>query len=146
MSTRRFTRLLSVLGGMPVAEPGDTATAQLPVTEERIEAFASVTGDDNPLHLDREYASESLFDGPVAHGMLPAGAISSALAELPGDIVYVSQDLSFDRPVRPGETVEATVTVAEGLDGDMLRVETTAAADGEPAVTGTATVLSEPHE
>ncbi|NHN47199.1 MaoC family dehydratase [Halostella sp. JP-L12] len=130
---------------MPVADPGDTATAELSVTQRRIDAFASVTGDDNPLHLDPGYAADSVFDGQVAHGMLSAGAISSALADLPGDIVYVDQDLSFERPVRPGQTVEATVTVAETDEEDQLRVETTAATEDGPVVTGTATVLSLPH-
>ncbi|WP_135821098.1 MaoC family dehydratase [Halostella litorea] len=129
---------------MPVATPGDTATATLAVTEDRIDAFASVTGDENPLHLDPGYASESIFDGQIAHGMLSAGAISSALADLPGDIVYVSQDLSFENPVRPGQTVEATATVAD-RDDDRLTVETTAETDDGPVVTGTATVLSLPH-
>ncbi|WP_121822449.1 MaoC family dehydratase [Halostella salina] len=129
---------------MPVAAPGDTATATLPVTEDRIDAFASVTGDENPLHLDPGYADESIFDGQIAHGMLSAGAISSALADLPGDIVYVSQDLSFEQPVRPGQTVEATATVA-ARDDDRLEVETTAETDEGPVVTGTATVLSLPH-
>jgi 3-hydroxybutyryl-CoA dehydratase len=131
---------------MPVAGPGDSATAALRVTSDRIDEFASLTGDDNPLHTDGGYATESIFEGRIAHGMLSAGAISSALADLPGDIVYVSQDLSFERPVRPGQTVEATVTVADELDEGELRVETTATAGDDPVVTGTATVMSVPHE
>jgi 3-hydroxybutyryl-CoA dehydratase len=87
---------------MPVATVGDTATASLAVTDETIDRYAALSGDENPLHTDDAYAAESLFGGRVAHGLLSAGAVSAALADLPGDVVYVSQDLRFETPVRPG--------------------------------------------
>ena len=131
---------------MPVATVDDAAEATLTVTEETIDDYADVVGDDNPLHLDDEYASEGLFGGRVAHGMLTAGVVSAALADLPGDIVYVSQDLDFEKPVAPDRTVTATATVTEQLGEDRLRVETEAEADGERVLSGTAVVLSLPHE
>ena len=130
---------------MPVASPGDTATARIEVTERTIDEYADLVGDHNPLHLDDDYAAETLFGGRVAHGMLSAGVVSAALASLPGDIVYLEQDLHFEAPVRPGSTVEATVTVATVGEEDRLTVETTASADGETVLTGTATVLSMKH-
>ncbi|MEF8773931.1 MAG: MaoC/PaaZ C-terminal domain-containing protein [Halobacteriales archaeon] len=130
---------------MPAASVGDSATGTLAATTEAIEAFAALTGDDNPLHVDDDYAADGPFGGRVAHGMLTAGAISAALADLPGDVVYVSQDLSFLAPVEPGETVIAEVEVVEHVEGDRLRVATTASAGGEQVIDGEAVVLSVPH-
>lgn len=130
---------------MPVASVGDTATAELAVTHDDVERFAALTGDDNPLHVDPDYAAESVFGEPVAHGMLTAGAVSAALAELPGDVVYVSQDLSFTAPVPPGATVVAEVEVVERLPEDHLRVRTTAAVGDDRALEGEAVVMSLPH-
>ncbi|KTG30710.1 MaoC family dehydratase [Haloferax profundi] len=128
---------------MAIATVGDTSRATLDVTTERIEAFAEVTGDTNPLHLDDARADASMFGGRIAHGMLSAGAVSAALADLPGEIVYLSQDVQFLKPVRPGETVSVTVTVVEDLGDDKVRVETVAETD-ETVLTGEAVVLSLP--
>jgi 3-hydroxybutyryl-CoA dehydratase len=132
-------------GMMPEASVGETATADLVVSRSTIDEFAALTGDDNPLHVEPDYAADSLFDGPVAHGMLAASTVSSALADLPGGVVYLSQDLEFLSPVRPGERIVATVEVVEDLGGDRVRVETTAATD-EPVLQGEAVVLSVAHE
>ena len=135
---------------MPVAAVGDEASARSDVTEDDIAAYAVLTGDENPLHLDPDYAAEGLFGGVVAHGMFGAGVVSAALAALPGDIVYLSQDLSFEAPVRPGDTVRAEVEVREVLGGDRIRVETVATTgagdDAETVIDGEAVVLSVPHE
>ncbi|WP_128477738.1 MaoC family dehydratase [Halorussus pelagicus] len=136
---------------MPVATVEDAAEATLTVTEETIDDYADLTGDDNPIHRDEAYAAETFFGGRVAHGMLSAGVVSAALADLPGDIVYLSQDLTFQNPVRPGQTVTATVTVEEELGDDRIRVETVAEAEGEDGETeqilsGEAVVMSVPHE
>jgi 3-hydroxybutyryl-CoA dehydratase len=131
---------------MPVASVDDTAEAALRVTEETIDDYADLTGDDNPIHRDEAYASETMFGGRVAHGMLTGGLVSAALADLPGDVVYLSQDLDFENPVRPGQTVTATATVVEELGGDRLRVETTAETENERVLSGEAVVLSLTHE
>ncbi len=130
---------------MPVASVGDTAESSVHVTEETIEAYAEVSGDDNPIHLDAEYAAETMFGGRVAHGMLSAGVVSAAVGDLPGDVVYVSQELSFEQPVYPGDTVTATAEVVDALGGDRLRLDTTAETD-ETVVSGEAVVLSLPHD
>lgn len=79
-----------------------------------IEAFASLSTDHNPVHLDEGYAQDTIFGGRIAHGMLTAGLISAVIGEqLPGHgSVYLGQSLKFMAPVRPGDHVEATVTVA----------------------------------
>ncbi len=129
---------------MPVAGIGDTATASVAVTTRTIERFAAVTGDDNPLHLDPEYAAEGLFGEPVAHGMLGGGVISAALARLPGDIIYLEQNLAFEAPVRTDETLTAEVEVVDEQDDGRLVVDTVARTD-DPVITGEAVILSTRH-
>ncbi|MFC4553118.1 MULTISPECIES: MaoC family dehydratase [Halorussus] len=131
---------------MPVASPGDSAESSLQVTEATIDDYARLTGDDNPVHLDDDYAAETFFGGRIAHGMLSAGVVSAALADLPGDIIYLSQDLDFENPVRPGQTITATATVKENLGEDRLRVDTVAETEDERVLSGEAVVLSIPHE
>ena len=87
------------------------------VTEADIVLFAGISTDVNPAHLDEEYSKTTMFGGRIAHGMLSAGFISAVLAnQLPGPgTIYLSQTLKFKAPVRPGDTVRATVTVKEVL-------------------------------
>ncbi|MGP3695868.1 MaoC family dehydratase [Rhodobacter sp. NSM] len=83
------------------------------VTDRDIELFAEVSTDRNPVHLDDDYARDTIFEGRIAHGMLTAGLISAVIGEqLPGHgTVYLGQSLKFLAPVRPGDTVLAEVTV-----------------------------------
>ena len=96
-------------------EPGQSATYERTVTEDDITQFAAVSGDDNPVHLDEEFAAKTLFKGRIAHGMLSAGFISTTVGtKLPGyGSIYVSQSLRFRAPVRIGDTVVTTATVKE---------------------------------
>ncbi len=93
------------------------------ITENDIELFATASGDNNAIHLDEEFAKTTPFGGRIAHGMLTASMISAALASrLPGPgSIYLSQNLRFKAPVRPGETVHVTVTVTE-LQPEKQRV------------------------
>ena len=91
-----------------------SATYRHTLTEADVIAFADLTGDHNPLHLDEAFARTTRFKGRVVHGMLTASFFSTAIAILPGPgTVYLSQSISFRAPVRIGDTVEARVTVAE---------------------------------
>jgi len=85
------------------------------VTEADITAFAEVTGDTNPVHMDEDYAAGTMFKTRIAHGMLSAGFISTVLGtKLPGPgCIYLSQSLKFKAPVKIGDTVRAQVTVTE---------------------------------
>jgi 3-hydroxybutyryl-CoA dehydratase len=85
------------------------------VTEADIILFSGVSTDVNPAHIDEEYAKTTMFGGRIAHGMLSASFISAVLGnQMPGNgCIYVSQSLKFKAPVRPGDTVKATVTVKE---------------------------------
>jgi 3-hydroxybutyryl-CoA dehydratase len=83
------------------------------VTEADIVLYAGISGDTNPVHLDQEFAKDTMFKGRIAHGMLTAGFISAVLGtRLPGPgSIYLSQSLKFKAPVRIGDTVRARVTV-----------------------------------
>lgn len=130
---------------MPVAEIGDTSTVEKEITEDVIADFAEVSEDFNPVHTDPEYAEETMFGGRIAHGMISGALISAALADLDGDIIYLSQDLQFQDPVFPGDTVTATVEVEDIDDDDRLHVDTTATVDDNAVVSGKAVVLSMEH-
>lgn len=87
------------------------------VADQDIQSFAEVTGDRNPVHLDAEYAATTPFKTRISHGMLTASYISAVFGmRLPGPgAIYVAQTLNFRRPVRIGDTITTTVTVAELL-------------------------------
>jgi len=124
---------------------GQRATFVKTITRADIEAFAEVTGDRNPLHLDDAFARRSRFGRPIAHGALVAGVISAALGMvLPGPgAIYLSQTLKFLRPVFPGDTVTATVEVtAYRADKGIVTLRTTCAnQSGDPVVDGEAMLL-----
>jgi 3-hydroxybutyryl-CoA dehydratase len=124
-------------------KPGMSATYERTVTVADIEAFAAVSGDHNPVHLDDAYAKTTMFKGRIAHGMLGASFISTAIAsQLPGPgSVYLAQSLSFKAPVRPGDKVETIITVAEVIADKkrvilktQCRVGETLVIDGEATV------------
>ena len=93
--------------------PGQQATFSKTISEADIVLFAGVSGDNNAVHVNEEYAATTAFGGRIAHGFLTASVISAAVANrLPGPgTVYLSQQMKFRAPVRPGDTVHATVTV-----------------------------------
>ncbi|HEY8490936.1 MAG TPA: MaoC family dehydratase [Dehalococcoidia bacterium] len=135
----------SVLG----IQVGHTATFTKQVTEADVTAFAQVTGDANPVHLDAAYAARTRFGQRIAHGMLSAGFISAALGtRLAPDavVVYVSQSMRFRRPVFIGDTVTARVEVtAVDPERRLVTARTDCTnQDGETVLTGEATVLLDP--
>ena len=123
---------------------GQSAEHMHTVEEADIVAFADVSGDRNPVHLDESYAAETQFNGRIAHGMLSAAYISAVLGmELPGPgAIYLSQNLSFKRPVRIGDTVIARATIA-AIDHEKARVtlKTECLANNKQVVDGEATVM-----
>ena len=126
-------------------EIGMTRSLRKEVTDRDIELFAEVSTDRNPVHLDDAYAMDTIFEGRIAHGMLTAGLVSAVIGEqLPGHgTVYLGQTLKFLGPVRPGDVVEARVTVLS-IDYAKRRVqlETTCFVDDRPVLKGEATVLA----
>jgi len=92
---------------------GDSAFQSKTFTEDDILSFAEISGDANPVHVDRNYAANTRFKKPLVHGMLTAGLISAVLGmKLPGPgCIYLKQELNFKTPVFIGDTITATVTV-----------------------------------
>jgi 3-hydroxybutyryl-CoA dehydratase len=124
---------------------GMTATHEHVVTAEDVAAFAAVSGDHNPVHLDEAYAKTTRFKTRIAHGLLVASYISTVLADqLPGPgTVYIGQTLAFKAPVRLGEKVEARVTVSEIFPDKGRVILKTQCRVGETVVIdGEATVLA----
>lgn len=128
---------------------GDSAEITRTVTEAVIEAFAAVSTDSNPVHLDATYAEGTIFKGRIAHGMLSGAYISAVIGmQLPGPgTIYLSQALRFRRPVRPGDEVTARVTV-EALDPKRgeVTLSTVCEVAGKRVVEGEAVVLAPRRE
>ena len=124
---------------------GDSAEITKTITEADIQAFAEVTGDHNPIHLDDEFAKSTRFGRRIAHGMLTTSLISSVLAnKLPGEgSVYLGQSLQFVAPVFPGDQITARVTIKQIRDDKpILKLETICVNQhDETVIRGEATVL-----
>jgi 3-hydroxybutyryl-CoA dehydratase len=111
------------------------------VTPGDLADFADVSGDRNPLHMDEDYAEASPFRGRVAHGMLLGSWISALLGEkLPGPgAIYVSQSLTFKRPVRIGDEVLTRAEVSEvDLKAGHVRLTTRCSVQGKTVLEGEA--------
>jgi len=115
------------------------------ITDRDIELFAEVSTDRNPVHLDDDYAQDTIFEGRIAHGMLTAGLVSAVIGEqLPGHgTVYLGQSLKFLAPVRPGDRVTAEVEVT-AIDPGKRRVtmDTRCLVNGKKVLIGEANVLA----
>jgi 3-hydroxybutyryl-CoA dehydratase len=126
---------------------GDTASISRKITDEEIRAFAELTGDHNPVHLDEGFANKTRFGRRIAHGMLGASLISAVLGtELPGPgSIYLSQTLQFLGPVYMDDTVTARVTVQKVReDKSIVTLETVCENQrGETVIRGEAVVLVE---
>lgn len=121
---------------------GATSSASLQVDDDRIEAFAEISGDTNPIHLDEEVAEQTRFRGRIAHGMLVESAISAAIADLPGTVSWIDKNLSYIKPVRPGETVTVDAEILENEGNGFYTVGATVT-DGsdDPVIESNHTVL-----
>ncbi len=94
---------------------GDVKEVEFLVTDEMVREFAKITGDNNPLHLDEEFAKKSIFGRRIAHGMLVASLISKVLGhDFPGaGTIYISQSVKFRKPVYVGDDVKVHVEVKD---------------------------------
>ena len=123
---------------------GDTASFTKSISQQEINEFARISGDDNPAHVNEEWSSTTRLGTRVAHGMLTAGLISAALGTaLPGPgSIYMSQSLRWVAPVYPGDELTAVVTVKK-IDKAKKRVviDTVVERDGTPVLTGEALVM-----
>lgn len=123
---------------------GMSATFAKTITEADIVLFAAASGDNNAVHINEEFARTTPFKGRIAHGILTASVISAAIAgKLPGaGTIYLGQNLRFKAPVRPGDTVQATVTVQELLAAKRRVVlSTVCTVAGKVVIEGDALVM-----
>lgn len=125
---------------------GDSASLSRTISFDDIKAFAAISGDVNPAHVDEEYAANSKFKKVIAHGMLSGNLISTVLGTmLPGPgTIYLNQSLRFVRPVGVGDTLTVTVQVAEMQDEKYrLKLDCTVTNQNqEKVVTGVAEVIA----
>jgi acyl dehydratase len=124
---------------------GDRAIVRRRFTVEDVRAFATLSGDENELHLDAEYAVATRFGRPIVHGALTLSLISRLIGmDLPGrGAVYLSQTAQFRRPIYPGDEVEAAVEVTQ-IDAERRRLTlstTVTGSGGEIAMSGEALVM-----
>ena len=134
---------------------GAEASLTRQITDADVHAFAALTGDANPVHLNDEYAASSRFGRRIAHGMLAAGHISAVLGmRLPGPgAIFLGQTLSFKAPVFPGDTITTRVLVTRvRTDKPIVTLQTTCMNQaGQVVLEGEATLLypvlseSKPH-
>jgi 3-hydroxybutyryl-CoA dehydratase len=124
---------------------GDKASMSKTVAEHDVYAFAGLSGDFNPVHINAEFAKSTMFKGRIAHGMISAGFISAVLGTaLPGiNTIYLAQELAFKAPVKIGDTVTATVEVIEKIDAKNRLILKTSVTnqEGTVVVDGKATVM-----
>lgn len=123
-------------------EVGMTASYARTVTEADIATFAGVSGDDNPVHINAEYAEQTRFGQRIAHGMYSAALISAVLGtRMPGPgAIYVDQYIKLTAPVHIGDTLKATAKVLE-IDEKrrFVKLETVCTVKDKVVATGTAT-------
>jgi len=114
------------------------------ITDADIITFAGISGDTNPVHLNHEFAAETVFAGRIAHGMLTASFLSTVIGtKLPGPgCIYVSQSLRFKAPVRSGDTVNAICTVEKLIpEKKFIELKTICTVKGKVVVDGEATIM-----
>jgi 3-hydroxybutyryl-CoA dehydratase len=125
-------------------EVGMTAIYAKTITDADIVMFAGISGDTNPVHLDANFADQTVFKGRIAHGMLSASFISTVLGtRLPGPgCIYLSQSLKFRAPVKAGDTVTARVTVKDvNPDNKRIALDTICTVGDSVVVDGEALLM-----
>jgi len=139
-------RLHEELNGYFIEElsVGMSAVFAKTITESDIVMFSGVTGDMNPVHVNEDFAKDSIFKGRIAHGMLTASLISTVLGmKMPGPgCIYLSQDLKFLAPVRPGDTVAARAVITDIIpEKKRIVCKTTASVGDKLVCDGTAKMM-----
>ena len=125
-------------------EIGDEVELTRTVTEDDVRRFAEISGDQNLIHTDKEFAGKTRFKKTLAHGMFTASLFSNLIGNvLPGNgSLYLTQDLNFKKPVFIGDTIRAKLTVLRKVDGPKILVLKTTASNqnDEVVLTGKAQV------
>ncbi len=123
---------------------GESYSVKRVITAEDVQLFADLTGDDNPIHVDKEFAAETRFGKPIVHGVLLLGIISKVLGrDFPGHgSVAVSISARFLRPVPVGSEVTVEVKISEKIEKHKhIRGRVFVYLNGKTAVGGEATLI-----
>ncbi len=107
-------------------EKGDKYSKEFSFSFEQVKQFAELSGDTNPIHLDKKYATGLGFADTIVHGFLTGSVISKVLGtEFPGEgTIYLSQSLSFRAPVFPGEKLLAQFEVLDVTGSGKYTIRT----------------------
>lgn len=124
---------------------GQKAEYSKVITKEMVETFSEISGDINPLHLDDNYAKNTIFKGRIAHGILVSGLISAVIAnKLPGGgAIYLTQSLKFTKPVKLNDKITAAVEIIS-IDDENSKITLSTIcrnAEGKIVIDGEAQVL-----
>ncbi len=123
---------------------GETAEFTKTITEHDVYAYAGITGDFNPAHINEVYAEKTFFKSRIAHGMLSAGLISTIIGtQLPGPgSIYLKQEIKFTAPVRFGDTITARAEVTDiASTKNRVRLKTVCTnQDGDKVIDGEALI------
>ena len=134
---------------LDLIEVGQKAAVERTFDEAAVRAFAELSGDFNPVHLDAAFAAKTRFGRPIVHGLLTASLISTVVGtRLPGQgSIYVSQSLRFRAPVFVGDTVRAEAEVRE-VHRERRRVvlDTRCLVEGKVVISGEAVMWVPPAE
>ncbi len=121
-----------------------TAEYTKTVTENDIKTFAEVSGDDNPVHTNEEFAKRTIFKKKIAHGFLTASFISTVIAtKLPGPgCIYISQSLKFLAPVFINDTINVKVKIVDlNIEKKRVKLLTECYKNEKKILTGEAEIL-----
>ena len=124
---------------------GQTAEYEKQVTDADVRKFADISGDYNPIHLDDEFAKNSMFGARIAHGILTASHISAVIGYIfPGPgWIYLGQSLQFRAPVKIGDTVHTAVEVTDTVaEKNIVELSTICKVGDTVVLKGTATIKS----
>ncbi|MDO1447070.1 MaoC family dehydratase [Rhodocytophaga aerolata] len=107
-------------------EQGQTYTHEFTYSQQQVDQFAALTGDNNPLHLDAAYAAKTPFRKPIMHGFLGGSIFSKVLGTLfPGEgSIYLKQTMEFVNPMFVDVPYEAVFIVKEILPNSIALIET----------------------
>lgn len=126
---------------------GDSFEFKFSFTQDDVNAFAKISGDENPVHLNEEYAASTVYKKPIIHGFLGSSVISRIFGTMwPGEgTVYLHQQLNFKRPMYVDQEYKAVLTVKEALEDKHRATITTnivEVANNKPVVTGEAQIMN----
>ena len=128
-------------------EQGQVYTHSFSFTQQDVEKFAAVTGDNNPIHLDNAYAAQTVFKRPIMHGFLGGSIFSKVFGTLfPGEgTIYLKQSMAFVKPMYVDTNYDAVFTVREIIkEKNRAIIDTiiSEASTGDATIKGEATVMN----